>query len=209
MAVIHGGMSGKSVSMLSTVYFSQFLFKLCHRYFILWLNEYAARYDQLVRQHSPHEPDTSSSPAPYHVTWTSSSLALFYARAKQTFFTPNCSSPYELNIPSDILSPFHTSNIGSPHPDPAVFEEVTTEVKKMLKESLDRMVTAAYVTMGNNRGRCGIIGGGCLALIGSIPPLVVNLLYGRNRWLRLLAIPCMWLGLTFLITSLHGVCPFV
>ena len=209
MAVTRRAMSRKSVSMLSTVYFSQFLFKLCHRYFILWLKEYAARYHQLVHQYSPHEPGTSSSTAPYHVTWTQSSLALFYTRAKQTFFTPNCSSPYELNIPSDILSPFHTSNIGSPHPDPAVFEEVTTEVKKMLKESLDRMVAAAYVNMGNNRGRCGIIGGCCMALIGSIPPLLVNILNGRNRWLRLLAIPGMWLGLTFLMTSLHGVCPFI
>ncbi len=33
------------------------------------------------------------------------SLALFYARAKETFLTPN--GPYELQVPTDVLSIFH------------------------------------------------------------------------------------------------------
>jgi len=75
----------------------------------------------------------------------------------------------------------------------------------MLAESLDHMVTAAYSNMGSNRTLCGIIGGLSMTLIGCIPPLVVNFVNGRDRWLRLLAIPGMWLGLTFALTSLHGV----
>ena len=139
----------------------------------------------------------------------SPSLALFYARAKQTFFTPNRLSPYELNVSSDILAPFHTSDLGSSHPDPTVFAEVAIEVQKMLEQSLDRMVIAAYGNMGTNRTLCGIVGGCCMTLLGCIPPLVVNFLNRRSRWLRLLAIPGMWLGLTFLLTSLHGVGLFV
>jgi hypothetical protein len=181
-------------------------FEFHHSYFILWLKEYTAKYNQWALQFGPHKSSTSPSSTSYHITWpNSSSLALFYARAKQTFFTPNRSSPYELNISSDILSPFHTSNFGSPHPDPTVFAEVAIEVQKMLKESLARMVVAAYANMGSSRSMCGIVGGCCLILLGSIAPLIVNFLNGRDRWLRLLALPGIWLGLTFVLTSLHGV----
>ena len=177
-------------------------------YFILWLKEYTAKYNQWALQSESHRSNASPSTS-YRVTWpiapTSSSLALFYARAKQTFFTPNRSSPYELNISSDVLSPFHTSNFGSPHPDPVVFTAVAVEVQKMLKESLDRMAVAAYANMGTDRTVCGIIGGFCVMLLGSIAPLVVNFSDGRDRWLRLLAIPGMWFGLTAVLTSLHGV----
>jgi len=182
-------------------------------YFILWLKEYTTRYDQWALQSKTRRPSTCPSSTSYRVAWptalTSSSLALFYARAKQTFFTPNRSSPYELNISSDILSPFHTSNFGSPHPDPAVFAEVAIEVQKMLKDSLDRMVVAAYTNVGTNRGLCGILGGCFFMLLGSIAPLLVNFLNGRDRWLRLLAIPGMWLGLTILLASLNGVRLFI
>lgn len=179
------------------------------RYFILWLKEYTEKYNQWALQSKPRGSSTSPSSTSYRVTWpiapTSSSLALFYARAKQTFFTPNCSSPYELNISSDMLSPFHTSNFGSPHPDPAVFAEVAVEVQKMLRESLDRMVVAAYTNVGTNRGLCGLFGGCVFMLLGSVAPLVVNFVNGSNRWLRLLAIPGMWLGLTIFLATLHGV----
>ncbi|KAK0189589.1 hypothetical protein F5146DRAFT_932190 [Armillaria mellea] len=63
---------------------------------------------------------------------------MFYAQAKQTFLTPNTNN--ELNLPSDVLAPFHTSN-GSPHPDPAIFNQVAVEVQKILKESLQHFVT--------------------------------------------------------------------
>lgn len=75
----------------------------------------------------------------------------------------------------------------------------------MLKASLDRMVVAAYTNVGTNRGLCGILGGCFFMLVGSIAPLLVNFLNGRDRWLRLLAIPGMWFGLTILLASLHGV----
>jgi hypothetical protein len=180
-----------------------------HSYFILWLKDYTEKYNQWAIQSKPRRASMSPSTNAYRVAWppapTSSSLALFYARAKQTFFTPNRSSPYELNISSDILSPFHTSNFGSPHPDPAVFAEVAIAVQRMLKESLDRMVVAAYTNVGTNRGLCGIIGGCLFMLLGSIAPLFVNFLNGRDRFLRLLAIPGMWFGLTILLASLHGV----
>ena len=127
---------------------------------------------------------------------------MFYARAKQTFFTPN--SDYELNIPSGMLSPFHTSKVG-PHPDPVAFTEVACEVQRMLNESLKQFVQASYTNVGTNRALCGIIGGTVIALLGSVAPIVYNIVSGRSRWLRLTALPGMWLGLTILIASLHGV----
>jgi hypothetical protein len=133
----------------------------------------------------------------------STTLTLFYLRAKQTFFTPG--AEYELNIPSDVLSPFHTGHFVSPHPDPIVFRDVAWQVHDMLKESLDRFVLASYYNVGTNRALCGMIGGTVIALAGFVPPVAVNLADQHARWLRLLALPGLWLGLTVLVASMHGV----
>lgn len=185
-----------------------------NRYFALWLKDYTAKYNQWALGNRSRMIGSKPSSTSYRTTtWndnpTCSSLALHYARAKQTFFTPNRESPYELNINTDLLSPFHTSNLGSPHPDPAVFTEVAVQVNIMLKESLDRMVVGAYTNVGTNRGLCGIVGGACITLLGSLPPLLVNFVTGKERLLRLLVIPGMWLGLTIMLASLHGVCMMV
>lgn len=142
----------------------------------------------------------------YGLEWpagSSSQLAMFYARAKQTFFTPN--SPYELNLPSDMLAPFHASN-SSPHPDPIIFDKVAIETQKMLKESLQRFVSAQFNNVGNNRVICGLIGGTMFCLLGALVPIIYNFVMGQSRWGRLSAFPGLWLGLTVLFASLHGVC---
>ena len=182
-----------------------------NRYFALWLKDYTAKYNQWALENRTRMVGSSTAyrPTAWNDRPTCSSLALHYARAKQTFFTPNRESPYELNINADLLSPFHTSNLGSPHPDPAVFAAVSVQVNIMLKESLDRMVVGAYTNVGTNRGLCGIVGGACIMLLGSLPPLLVNFLAGKERLFRLLAIPGMWLGLTIMLASLHGVCMMV
>jgi hypothetical protein len=197
------------------------------RYFILWLQEYTARYDQWVANSKHFSERVNSASSKHHhaarsQNWpkTNPSLAIFYARAKQTFFTPN--SVYELNLPSDILGPFHVTTFDSsdhdydftsaptfgafsPHPDPAVFSEVSFEVRTMLEESLDRFVKATFNNVGTRRALCGIVGGSVIALAGSVPPVVENFMTGRERWLRLLAFPGLWLGLTIFFASLNGV----
>lgn len=169
---------------------------------MLWLREYTIRYKQWVAQAKSQRPESRE----YRVEWqlhTSSQLAMFYARAKQTFFTPN--SHYELNLPSDMLAPFHASN-GSPHPDPAVFDHVAIDTRYMLKDSLRRFVAAQFNNVGNNRVLCGMIAGTVCCLLGALLPLIYNLARGNSRWLRLTALPGLWLGVTLLLTSLNGVC---
>ena len=204
MAIVCRGLSRESVR----------LFPLFHRlahthplysYFILWLKEYTSRYDQWVQQTRPAKND-SNAKEQYRFSSQiqhSTGLSLFYLRAKQTFFTPG--ADYELNIPSDVLSPFHTGHFVSPHPDPIVFSDVAWQVHNMLKDSLDRFVLASYYNVGTNRALCGMIGGSVIALAGFVPPMAVNFANDRSRWLRLLALPGLWLGLTVLIASLNGV----
>jgi hypothetical protein len=174
-------------------------------YFLLWLKEYAVRYDQWVAQTRPAKSDVNPKEQYRFSSQVqhSTSLTLFYLRAKQTFFTPG--AEYELNIPSDVLSPFHTGHFVSPHPDPIVFSEVAWQVHNMLKESLDRFVLASYYNVGTNRALCGMVGGTVIALAGFVPPMAVNFATDGMRWLRLLALPGLWLGLTILVASLHGV----
>jgi hypothetical protein len=108
---------------------------------------------------------------------SSSQLAMFYARAKQTFFTPNAA--YELNLPSVVFAPFHASN-GSPHPDPAIFTEIAIETRKMLDESLARFVTAQFSNVGNQRVLCGMIAGVVFCLIGALTPIAYNFAHGQS-----------------------------
>ncbi|KAF8895391.1 hypothetical protein BD779DRAFT_1668672 [Infundibulicybe gibba] len=171
-------------------------------YFILWLNDYTCKYEQWAA----HSKTQQYNSRDYRTSWNvhnSSQLAMFYARAKQTFFTPN--SEYELDLPSNILAPFHMSH-GSSHPDPAVFAEVEIETRRLLEKSLRRFVSAQFNNVGNNRVLCGIIAGLFLCLTGSVPPLIVNFTRGESRWLRLTALPGLWLGLTILLAALNGIC---
>ncbi|TFK52547.1 hypothetical protein OE88DRAFT_1417490 [Heliocybe sulcata] len=213
-------------------------------YFILWLREYTRRYNQwavrtkaksATRAVSPTfsvDSDDSDAPAPfaafeYHVSPGPAdpcpSLALFYQRAKQTFLTPG--APYELNVASDVLAPFHTypasptsprgfgcfspnpsqqSSYTFSHPDPAIFADLDVITTTALRASLDRFVLAAYSNVGTNRGLCGLVGGCAIATAGSLPIWVASFVEGWVRWLRFAALPGLWLGLTIVVASLHG-----
>ncbi|KAG8214896.1 hypothetical protein J3R82DRAFT_10068 [Butyriboletus roseoflavus] len=206
-------------------------------YFILWLKDYTARYHAWAQREKtslfskknkmPSQTQRQKFPVP---PTPDPALAMYYLRAKQTFFTPN--GEYELNIPSDILAPFHTTppahvlhthpqdhsrsllwHSQSVHPDPAVFTEVAIEARNMLNESLHRFVRAAYTNVGSQRAICGIIAGCLFTLVAGVLPLVLTI--GRwnhgphKRLIRLVAFPGLWLGLTILIASLQGICLMV
>lgn len=177
---------------------------LAPRYFTLWLREYRQRYAEWASQNQLQRELNNGQE--FRTAWNfqhSPSLALFYARAKQTFFTPN--SPYELNLPSTLLAVFHTTT-ESPHPDPAIFNDVAIETYRLLDESLRRFVSAQFNNVGNNRVLCGIVAGATFALAGSIPPIAVNFTRPDTRWMRMLAFPGLLLGLTILIAALNGIC---
>ncbi|KAK7048298.1 hypothetical protein R3P38DRAFT_2868528 [Favolaschia claudopus] len=170
-------------------------------YFILWLKEYTIRYREWVAQ-ATYERDNAREYRDWPLQ-PSVQLAMFYSRAKQTFFTPNAA--YELNLPSVAFAPFHASN-NSPHPDPVTFTEVAILTRKMLDESLNRFVTAQFFNVGNQRVMCGIVAGTIFCLLGFLTPICFNLAEGRSRWLRLLAFPGFWIGMTVLLASLNGIC---
>ncbi|KAG6816301.1 hypothetical protein H0H87_007133 [Tephrocybe sp. NHM501043] len=138
------------------------------------------------------------TPAP-----SASHLSMFYARAKQTFFMPN--SVYELDIPSDILAPFHTPDLSS-HPDPLLFHQVSQEVNKTLEQCLTRFLAAQLTNVGNNRVLCGMIAGIITILAGSLPPLILNFTQGQSRWERITAFPGLWIGLSVLVAAMNGIC---
>ena len=128
---------------------------------------------------------------------------MFYSRAKQTFFTPG--SEYELNLSSSLLAPFHQPDM-PPYPDPDMLRPVAAETFQTLELSLRRFVNAQFNNAGNNRVLCGIIAGIFFSLLGSLTPIVYNFASGSPRWMRLSALPGLWIGLTILITSLNGIC---
>ena len=117
-------------------------------YFTLWLREYKQRYKQWKSQTAFQQKGHDFSP-----NWTlqySSQLAMFYARAKHTFFTPG--SEYELNLSSSLLAPFHQPDM-PPYPDPDMFKAVAAETFQTLEESLRRFVHAQF----NNADRKSVV----------------------------------------------------
>lgn len=44
-----------------------------------------------------------------------------------------------------------------------------------------------------------------MLLAGTVAPITLNFVRKSARWERLAALPGMWLGLTVIIASLHGV----
>ena len=76
----------------------------------------------------------------------------------------------------------------------------------MLEESLVRFSNSTIANVGTTRATCGIVGGTVIALAGFLPPIAENFALSRNRWLRTTAFPGLWLGLTVILASLHGVC---
>jgi hypothetical protein len=200
-------------------------------YFVLWLREYAVRYaDWSAASKKCRQPSLRGGPnhAAYRINSAAESspaLAAFYARARQTFFAPG--APYELDAPSDMLAPFLSTGIpASPtpdsasdagkrtsaygaHPDPEVFTELSLFAHHRLRESLDRFVHAAYPNVGSKRATCGLVGGSVITLIGAVPPIAVNFAKHASRWLRLLSLPGLWLGVTIIIASFHGMCVMV
>ncbi|EIW81406.1 hypothetical protein CONPUDRAFT_144195 [Coniophora puteana RWD-64-598 SS2] len=189
-------------------------------YFILWLQDYTARHATWGQRAQVARPAGGNTLPP------DSSLALFYARAKQTFFTPNAA--FELDVPSDILAPFHAPSFrsNSPgnrvrsyslqwqaqvvHPDPSIFNDLEAEVRLKLEQSLSEFIRAASTNVGSTRAACGITAGITFLLLAGLVPLVLetgNWTMGpHSRLMRLVSLPGIWLGLTILIASLHGVC---
>ena len=172
------------------------------RYFTLWLREYTVKYNQWAASYKAKRDRAGE----HRVNWSvpsSSHLAMFYARAKQTFFMPN--STYELNLPSKYLAPFHASD-GSLHPDPLIFTDVAVETQQMLQESLHLFVQAQLNNVGNSRVICGIIAGISTILVLCVPFLTTNFTLNYGRWARLAAFPGMWVGLTIVLAAFNGIC---
>ncbi|KAJ7505385.1 hypothetical protein B0H11DRAFT_418910 [Mycena galericulata] len=172
-------------------------------YFLLWLKEYTVKHKQWVAR-TAFEINNAGD---YRMDWplhSSSQLAMFYARAKATFCTPNAA--YELDLPSIAFGPLHDASNSSPHPDPIIFTEIAIATRKTLDESLARFVTAQFTNVGNKRALCGMVAGVLFSLLGGLTPIAYNFAHGHSRWLRLCAFPGMWFGLAILLASLNGVC---
>lgn len=165
-------------------------------YFILWLRDYRARYVEWQRlRNSPQ--DTVFSPT------TASHLVTFYCRAKNTFLVPN--SNYELNLSASLLSPFQTPDQSTP-PDPSCFHDIERETRFMLEQSLRQFIQGQMVNVGNRRVLCGIIASIVIILAGFLPPIIANFVGHHSKYLRLTAVPGLWIGLSILLSALHGVC---
>ncbi|PVF92124.1 hypothetical protein CPB86DRAFT_238802 [Serendipita vermifera] len=211
-------------------------------YFYFWFADYERAWTRWA--HATHHTDatspitsttttksTRSTNADNASTFSSmpnSALAMSYARAKKTFFTPG--SPWELNLPQKTLHQLlHPSkpHQGPPqHPHPSAFAAVKFEVDTYLNDSLTRFITQNGGNAGRNRAICAILIGLSIIVAGLSPIILTSLrstatlphyhphsavpAYYTHTWnqrlTRLAAIPGLWFGFMTMICGLHGVC---
>jgi hypothetical protein len=178
-----------------------------HRYFTVWLKDYAAQYSVLRASRPRNIARTSSSgfrhtdPDAVDIAFCRD-LALSFSRAKRTFFHTN--SPLELSLSSETSTPFLFGVPPCPHPAPEAFHDVQNEVKVMLRASLQRFIAARAGNTGTRRVLCGLTAGLVFMSFGFAP--IFGSVFGHHsRLLRLAALPCLWAGATIFISALRGV----
>ena len=174
-----------------------------HSYFLLWLKEYTLRYKHWALRVRDELVEAATEGVPWS-TPTSFRLAIFYARAKETFLLHG--GRCQLSIPSHYLAPFQTPSSHDSHPNPEAFTQVAIETRNKLERSLQRFVSAQLHNVGNQRAICGIISGSLFFLIGAVPMIVTTVIEGDSRWLRLVLFPAIWFSTTVIISALHGIC---
>lgn len=149
-------LKGRHLPPLGRKEFEDFLYFKEHSaenmYFYFWLEQYEAQWtiwaaqSGAVNATEPATPTTATTAGllEEHVPDTnpSSKLAMSYARAKETFFTPG--SPWELNLPQktlqQLLHPKKPHLGPRVHPHPSAFASVRFEIETYLSDSLSRYV---------------------------------------------------------------------
>lgn len=172
-----------------------------HRYFLQWLNGYS---DPKRRKHT-----------------TSNQLSFSLAQCKETFFAPG--APLELNLTSEIARgvlenirvaparsiyslgspPLDVSAINEPY-SPHLFDAAKLSVEEMLSTSLMKFVEESSGNAGWLRRTAGCIGGVAIIILG-FTPILISVLTGKSRWIRLSALPPFWIGTMMVLT---GYCRF-
>jgi len=130
-------------------------------------------------------------------------LTLSFARARNTFFDP--SSHLELNLPGDLTEQLLRDTKSIAHPSPVMLSEVQKHVEGMLRESLMKFVVGSCRNAGRRRGLFAIIVGFASILVG-LAPVLMSVLRGESRAVRVAALFPFWFGAMTAIAGLHGVC---
>ncbi|KIO27126.1 hypothetical protein M407DRAFT_243462 [Tulasnella calospora MUT 4182] len=164
-------------------------------YFICWLRDYTTAYNRWQESQAalPEEKRQTAN----------AELTVSFARARGTFFDP--SSHLELNLPGELVEQLlkDTQSIASPSPD--LLADVQKHVEGMLRESLMKFVVGSCRNSGRRRGLFAIAVGLAAMAVG-LAPVLMSILRGENRWVRLAALFPFWFGAMTAIAGFHGVC---
>lgn len=159
----------------------------------MWLRDYTKLFNLNLNNGSygSSEKDTASP----------GDLAIRFSRALTTFF--DSSSTLALNLPQSLSAPI--SNLASyeSHPDPHVFDAVHDHVRDLLKHSLARFVKKSYGNADKNRSLFSILSGVFNIVVNTVV-VVLALLMGKPRTIRIIALPIYFLGFLFLFAGMHG-----
>ncbi|CAE6483463.1 unnamed protein product [Rhizoctonia solani] len=156
-------------------------------YFLLWLQEYSAKHRTWFARNAVSDPK----------------LAMSFTRAKATFFSRQ--SSHELNLAAVQINNFFANTSGQPHPLPAVFDPIKSDVEASLRESLKKFLRTRICNADSKRATCVWISG-VVTILTAITLILLSVFSNERRRKRIPNLSFLWLGMTIFLCSWNGLC---
>ncbi|CAE6384010.1 unnamed protein product [Rhizoctonia solani] len=156
-------------------------------YFLLWLQEYSSKHRAWFARNAASDPK----------------LAMFFTRAKTTFFSRQ--SSHELNLAAVQINNFIANTSNQPHPVPAVFDPIKSDVEASLRESLKKFLRTRICNADTKRATCVWISG-VVTILTAVSLILLSVFSGERRRKRIPNLSFLWLGMTIFLCSWNGLC---
>ncbi|KAL5638530.1 hypothetical protein ACGC1H_005264 [Rhizoctonia solani] len=111
---------------------------------------------------------------------------------------PNLHSISEINN-------FFANTSGQPHPLPAVFDPIKSDVEASLRESLKKFLRTRICNADSKRATCVWISG-VVTILTAITLILLSVFSNERRRKRIPNLSFLWLGMTIFLCSWNGLC---
>ncbi|CUA78525.1 hypothetical protein RSOLAG22IIIB_13198 [Rhizoctonia solani] len=159
-------------------------------YFLLWLQEYSSKHRTWFARNAASDPK----------------LAMSFTRAKATFFSRQ--SSHELNLAAVQINNFFANTNGQPHPVPAIFDPIKSDVEASLRESLKKFLRTRICNVYSKLATCALISG-AVTILAAVSLTLLSVFSNERRRKRIPSLILLWLGMTIFLCSWNGICLYL
>ncbi|CUA75403.1 hypothetical protein RSOLAG22IIIB_05874 [Rhizoctonia solani] len=130
-------------------------------------------------------------------------LAMSFTRAKATFFSRQ--SSHELNLAAFQINNFFANTNSQPHPLPAIFDPIKSDVEASLRESLKKFLRTRICNVYSKLATCAWISG-VVTILAAVSIILLSVFSNARRRERIHSLGLLWLGMTIFLCAWNGIC---